>query len=439
MTASVLSQAPPSGPATPGGGRRVAVVVVAVVVVLAVVAALVWGVSRLGGGQPADTTVDRSREPGGLAALVLLLEAFGATVERGGVDRLDEAAAQPDVVLLVPGTELEPVERDDLDRWVELGGRVVEVGEGAGYAGGLRPALENVVLAGSDCRVDGLADVATIEVRALDEVVEAPVLGGGVACFPPEDGAPVPDRGYVVVAARGDGTVVELGGISPFTNALLDRADNAVLATSLLAPEPGSRVLLLEGAGGLPRAGGGTSSGEGGVGGGVGGERPDQDLPDGVDGDDEDGGGAEDPPGLDDHIPEGIRWGLVQLLVALVVYVAWRGRRVGAPVEEPAPVVVDGSQLVAAVGELLARTRSPERAGELLRTETARLLARRLGLPATTDPLALSAAAAARLGLDEARCRVVLAGPPPHDAEALVALATQLDDLREEIRDGVPA
>jgi hypothetical protein len=34
---------------------------------------------------------------------------------------------------------------------------------------------------------------------------------------------------------------------------------------------------------------------------------------------------------------------------------------------------------------------------------------------------------------------MVLAGPAPDDGEGLVALAAQLDDLREEIRDGVPA
>jgi hypothetical protein len=409
-------------------------VALGVVVAGLLVAGAVWAVGQVGGGSPADTTIDRSTDPDGVAAMVLLVESFGARVERAGTDRLEPGAGEAvDAVLVLPGVVVAGPDRQRLDEWVAGGGRLVEVDR----AGGERVdpfGFGPTPLAGLGCPLLGLEDVALLEVDA-DDVVASPDVTE-TACFEaPQAGAP-PGMGFLVVEDVGAGTVVRLGGISPLTNALLDRADNSVLATSLFAPVPGSRLVLLEGAAGLPRSGGGTSSGQGGVGGGTGGDTPESELP-GDDG--EDPAAGDDPPGLEDHVPEGIRWGLVQLLVAFLVYVAWRGRRVGPPVEEPAPVEVDGSQLVAAVGTLLARTRSTDRAAQLLRADVARLLAARLGLPPATDPLVLCEAAAARMGLDEARCRMVLAGPAPDDGEGLVALAAQLDDLREEIRDGVPA
>src|SRR5690606_3160421 len=93
VTASVLGNAPPS---TGGGSARTKVVIaVFVVVAVALAGAAIWGLSRIGGGTGAATTVDRSRDPNGMAALLILLESFDATVERGDVARLHDRTLEP--------------------------------------------------------------------------------------------------------------------------------------------------------------------------------------------------------------------------------------------------------------------------------------------------------------------------------------------------------
>ncbi len=50
----------------------------------------------------------------------------------------------------------------------------------------------------------------------------------------------------MVVRSLGDGVIVALGGPGPLLNENLAAADNAVLAVSVLAPQPGTRVSFLE-------------------------------------------------------------------------------------------------------------------------------------------------------------------------------------------------
>ena len=63
---------------------------------------------------------------------------------------------------------------------------------------------------------------------------------------------------------------------------------------------------------------------------------------------------------LVDLVSAGVTRALAQLALAFAVYALWRARRLGRPVAEPQPVAVAGSELVAAVGNLLDRTRSPQ-------------------------------------------------------------------------------
>src|SRR3546814_8139145 len=70
------------------------------------------------------------------------------------------------------------------------------------------------------------------------------------------------------------------------------------------------------------------------------------------------GGGDES---LIDLIPPGVERALLQLGVAFVLYAVWRAIRLGRPVREDQPVRIAGSELVAAVGRLLGRTRRPDR------------------------------------------------------------------------------
>lgn len=435
MTAT-LPAAPPASPVAPGAPRRRRARTTAIVagcVVLALAAA--WALARLAGGAvPADTSVEQSTEPGGLRAFVTLLESFGARVDDGTVAAL---AGDPDVVLVLPGVELSLDDTDRLDTWLGDGdGTVVD-------AAGVLPADVwavappsdggSALRRGSGCDVAALADVDRVEVVPGEAMLEA--LAPSVGCFRPVAFGAGPALVVIPADDRGSSrSLVVMGGVSAFTNRLLGEADNSVLATALFAPEPGSRVLLLHGGAGLPTSRGVAADGPG-AGGGVGGERGEQ-LP-GDDGDEEPG--ASDEDSLADHLPTGVTMGLLQLLVAFVLYAWWRGRRVGAPVSEPQPVDIEGSELVAAVGDLLARSGAPERAASRLRHDAVRELAGRLGLPAEADIEAVAAAVAARTGRPPDAVAAVLAGPDPDDGEALLALAARLDALREEVLHGVRA
>jgi hypothetical protein len=96
-------------------------------------------------------------------------------------------------------------------------------------------------------------------------------------------------------------------------------------------------------------------------------------------------------------------------------------------------VAVAGSDLVAAVGTLLDRTRTPAHAGELLRADLRRFLADRLGVPTTAPPEVLAAVAAERTGVDEARLRWALGAAPVTDDAGLADLAATIDRIREEV------
>jgi hypothetical protein len=102
------------------------------------------------------------------------------------------------------------------------------------------------------------------------------------------------------------------------------------------------------------------------------------------------------------------------------------------------PVEVAGSELVEAVGGLLRRAGSVGGAAEIVRADTRRTLAVRLGVPAEAGPEALVRLVAARTGRDPAEVGAVLVSGPVGSAEGLVLLLRQLDSLRTEVLDGQP-
>jgi hypothetical protein len=132
-------------------------------------------------------------------------------------------------------------------------------------------------------------------------------------------------------------------------------------------------------------------------------------------------------------VPDGVKRAILQLAVAFAIFAVWRARRLGRPVPEPQPVAVAGSELVAAVGNLLDRTRSPVHAAELLRADLRRFLADHLGLPADSPPEVLATVAADRTGVDEARLLWALGPQPITDDAGLVTLARTIDSIREEV------
>ena len=329
----------------------------------------------------------------GTSALVALAGELGGEVTVD--DRLpDLEVARPDVIVLFADL-LDDDQRTALDDWIDRGGRLVVTDPGSEYTPATLGPFDDVddlglsrSIAGR-CEIDALADidVAGIEPRN-GGVLYDPGLGSQTCV---DDGL---GAAYIVATDRGQGTVVALGGSGMLVNAALAEGENAPVVAALVAPEPGTDVLVLE-PGALAGAGGERS--------------------------------------LADLIPSGVKRAIVQLAIAFTVYALWRARRLGRPVAEPQPVAVAGSELVAAVGNLLDRTRTPDHAAALLRADLRRFLADHLGVPADSSPDVLATVAAERTGADEASLRWALGPAPVTDDAGLVALANTIDRIRTEV------
>jgi hypothetical protein len=323
--------------------------------------------------------------PAGAKAMVLLLEELGADV-RADVDV--PTGADDRAVLLQD--RLDDERRDDLLDWVAGGGDLV-------VADPLSPLTPPI---NSEIGVLGLSDIdvprGDCDMDELDDLDHLAPGGGAVyevgegtrSCF--GDG----DAAFVLTTAVGEGTLTAVGNAGAFTNDRIDDADNAVLVSQLLAPEPeGTTVAFLDQF--VDVAGEGDES-------------------------------------LIDLIPDRVLLAMLQLVIAFLAYVWFRARRAGRPVAEPLPTTIAGSELVAAVGQLRQQEKAPERSAVLLRDDLHRTLARRLGLPADA-PVDDLVAAAERAGADPARLRDVLAGPPVTDGDGLTALARDIDLTRQEV------
>jgi hypothetical protein len=121
------------------------------------------------------------------------------------------------------------------------------------------------------------------------------------------------------------------------------------------------------------------------------------------------------------------------LATAVAVLAFVRGRRMGALVTEPLPVVVRAVETTESRGRIYRRARDRSRAATILRTATTARLARRLALPPQMVE-AVQAAAAAASGMPATQVAALLAGPPPSTDVELHVLASSLTDLEERVR-----
>jgi len=355
----------------------------------AVVAVGVLGaalVAALAGGPPhrSGPPLDpRSEGPLGTSALVSLLRQLDADVS------LSVGLPGPDDdVALVLQDRLDSEQTDAVRDWVRAGGTLVVADPGSSLAP--LPAPGPAVP-----RTDSV-DPGTCTISALDDV--GAVNGGAAVRYEvgPDDSLCYGDRGdgaFVVARSEGDGETVAVGGAAFLTNELLDEADNAVLAAALLAPEPGMRVRVVEAP--LPAGGGGES--------------------------------------LADLVPDNVQRALLQLGIAFVVYATWRAIRLGQPVPEDPPVAVAGSELVSATGRLLARTRAPGAAADLLRSDLRRRLCTRLGVQPDADPGTLAALVARRTGLSVDDVLAAVDDRLVTDDDQLVALSRAIAALNQEV------
>ena len=124
----------------------------------------------------------------------------------------------------------------------------------------------------------------------------------------------------------------------------------------------------------------------------------------------------------------------MMLAVAFVMVMFWRGRRLGALVVEPLPVVVRASETTASLGRLYHRAKDRPYAAGLLVTATVGRLRTALGLShgATHDDVC--AAAALRSGRDVLDVRRLLGYHAPRNDAELTRLGQDLLTLEDEVR-----
>lgn len=372
------------------GGR-----VLFVVLLLGVLLVGFWLLARPTGS---ETPLDpRSTAPAGTRALVLLLEEQGAEVQLS--DELPDAG-EVDVALVLQD-RFDDQERGELVQFVEGGGRLVVADPSS--------PLTPPVLGLTDVIEGGATERGTCTIEALEplERIDAPFAstyevrdGSGVSsCFGSGDEA------FVVAERFGQGTLVALGGAVVLTNEQLDQADDAPLAATLLAPEPGTTVRFV--------------------------------APPALFGDD--AGGGEDAgllTGAGDVLDPSVQRALWQLAAAFLFFAAWRAVRLGKPVEERQPVQVEGSELVSAVGRLLQQNRNPQAAANLLRHDLRRTLEERLGVPSHAPPEVAVEMVAARTGLaTEDLGRALLPTEVKDDAD-LVEVGRSIEAIRAEVLHG---
>ncbi len=138
---------------------------------------------------------------------------------------------------------------------------------------------------------------------------------------------------------------------------------------------------------------------------------------------------------IQDLVPSWVGWALLQVALAMVVVVWWRGRRLGRIVVEPLPVVVRATESVEGRARLYRRGRSRGRAADALRTSTLARLRALLSLPRGCDVAAVIAATSARTGRSATDVAALITpGTDPTDDAGLTGLADALDTLENEVR-----
>jgi hypothetical protein len=293
----------------------------------------------------------------------------------GQLARLDTAPA--DLVLVEP----------DLTTLNVLAPGVLPVGEDG--ASTLEPgsADADAVAAGS---VTGGGLHYRIDPSAPGSASADAASGGAVGCYPRPDAA---DEYAFVRLETGRHRVTVLGGRQILQNGELAREGNAALALRTLGA--GSAVRWY--------------------------------LPDPLE------LGVDQAPSASDLLPGWVRWVFWQLVIATVVALVWRARRLGRVVTEPLPVVVRSAETVEGRARLYRVSKARDRAAAILRTAALRRIAARLGVPVTAPPDEVARLAAVAVGRPEADVRAVLLGAAPRDDAGLVTLAAGLDAVEDAL------
>jgi Domain of unknown function (DUF4350) len=372
--------------------RRSISVVAAVALVLVVLSALSLGSAARGG----DLDPDNPRGNGAQAvARVLAGHGVDVTVVRRAA-ALEDTAVDANTTVLVTSTgDLGRATARALGRHTTAAGALVLASPQPTVIRTLRLPLTVAGTGGGDSTEAGCADdllegltVATGPSAGYGPRRDAPVTG----CFE----APGAERGSTVsLVARVDRatTTYAVGATDLFTNAHVTDADNAAAALRLLGQH--DRLVWYV---------------------------PDlRDVP------------AGDAGSVSAQLPRGLVPALWLVAAAVVATMLWRGRRLGALVVEPLPVVVRAVESTQGRGRLYRRVRDRAHAAGILRAATTRRLTAHLRLPPGTSTGALVAPVAQATRRDRASVTDLLITRPVPDDSALTRLADDLAALEREV------
>jgi hypothetical protein len=360
---------------------RLPVLIVGAVLAVTVLLAIVANRTQAGLLDP------RAVDPSGSRALATLLRDQGVRVDL--VQTVAEVGrAEPGDTVLVthPGV----LQEQQLTALRETGADLVLVAPGQPaldvLAGGLAESGADDVAARSPAC--SLHAAARAGVADMGDVLYAAAAGADAAlCYPAEDGA-----GLAQTNAGGR-QVTAIGTPVPLTNDRLDEQGNAALSMMLLGAN--ERLLWY-----LPAL----------------------DDP------------ALEPRSVGDLVPGGVRWGLLQLAIAIGLLAVWQARRLGPVVVEPLPVVVRAAETVEGRARLYRRSAARDRAAAALREAALARIVPMVGLSRQAQPTEVVAAVAARSPRPAPEVGVLLYGSVPHDDMSLIRLADELDRLEREVR-----
>ncbi|GAA3117381.1 DUF4350 domain-containing protein [Planomonospora alba] len=354
--------------------------VLAVLIVLATLTVLVTRPTPGGRLDPEATT------PSGAHALARLLRDQGVDVRPARTVAEARALTGPDSLLLVTQSHFLADEALLRDLAALPGDRLL-----------VEPVTQVLQALAPGVGAGALVDVESREPGCgLSAAVRAGSARTGGVSYAPPPGAVSCYDGTVVGFSSGGRNVIVVGSGEFMTNERLVEDGDAALAMNLAGTRPSVTWLAPT----LPQA-----------------------------------AGAEGQATLDELIPSGVRWAVLQLLVAGVLVALWRARRLGPVVAERLPVVVRAAETAEGRGRLYRARRARDRAAAALRTAALDRLVPRLGLTADATPAEVVAAVALRTGQNAQEAGAVLYGAPPADDAGLMALARHLDTLERQVRD----
>lgn len=246
-------------------------------------------------------------------------------------------------------------------------------GNRAGFSGGeITPSCDDPLV----------ADLGSATIGSLFEAPDA------TACFRDGDGA------GLLIAERGDQTIYVIDGATVLANEAIGTAHNAGLALRLLAQDDDVVWYVA-----TP-----TDT--------------DLDIADAT---------------LAELTPSWVTPVIVLGIAAALAAIAWRGRRFGPLVMERLPVTVKMSETLEGRAKLYAQGRDAAHAARILRSETSRTIAKKLGLAPSAPPHVVAAAAASMLGMNAQQLEGLLAGPPPQTDAGLQDLSDHLIHLEAAV------